>query len=312
LGLSCRTRSAAGILLFLLVVLFPGEALAGANVQYPSSVGAGSPFVIRVTSSVPLTGVSVEWQGRSIPLDVALWNNHYVALGLFGTQTGKVKPGLHTMKVTVNSNGTRRRVSLSIRVTPVKYREDHLTLPESMVTPPANVLARIAKERKAVGKALSTVTLSREWGLPLARPVDGIVTSPYGRRRILNKKPRTPHGGMDFRAAAGNPVRAALPGRVVLAGDHYFAGKSVYVDSGGGVISHYFHLDSIGVREGDRVKRGAVIGKSGMTGRSTGPHLHFGLSLSGQLVNPEPLFDGTISSMLEMTVSRSVNLSGGK
>ena len=117
---------------------------------------------------------------------------------------------------------------------------------------------------------------------------------------------------MDFRAAAGNPVRAALPGRVVLAGDHYFAGKSVYVDSGGGVISHYFHLDSIGVREGERVKRGAVIGKSGMTGRSTGPHLHFGLSLSGQLVNPEPLFDGTISAMLEMTVSRSLNLSGGK
>ena len=305
-------RWASVCFLFLLVFLFPGEALARANVQYPSSVGSGSPFVIRVTSSAPLTGVSVQWQGRNIPLDVALWNNHYIALGLFGTQTGKVKPGLHTMKVTVNSNGTRRRISLPIRVTPVKYREDHLTLPESMVTPPANVLARIAKERKAVGKALSTATLTREWGLPLVRPVDGIVTSPYGRRRILNKKPRTPHGGMDFRAAQGTPVRAALPGRVVLAGDHYFAGKSVYVDSGGGVISHYFHLDSIGVKEGERINRGAVIGKSGMTGRSTGPHLHFGLSLSGQLVNPEPLFDGTISGMLEKTVSRTLNITGGK
>lgn len=305
-------RWASVCFLFLLVFLFPGEALARANVQYPSSVGSGSPFVIRVTSSAPLTGVSVQWQGRNIPLDVALWNNHYIALGLFGTQTGKVKPGLHTMKVTVNSNGTRRRISLSIRVTPVKYREDHLTLPESMVTPPANVLARIAKERKAVGKALSTATLTREWGLPLVRPVDGIVTSPYGRRRILNKKPRTPHGGMDFRAARGAPVKAALPGRVVLAGDHYFAGKSVYVDSGGGVISHYFHLDSIGVKEGERINRGAVIGKSGMTGRSTGPHLHFGLSLSGQLVNPEPLFDGTISGMLEKTVSRTLNITGGK
>ncbi len=305
-------RWASVCFLFLLVFLFPGAALARANVQYPSSVGSGSPFVIRVTSSAPLTGVSVQWQGRNIPLDVALWNNHYIALGLFGTQTGKVKPGLHTMKVTVNSNGTRRRISLPIRVTPVKYREDHLTLPESMVTPPANVLARIAKERKAVGKALSTATLTREWGLPLVRPVDGIVTSPYGRRRILNKKPRTPHGGMDFRAARGAPVKAALPGRVVLAGDHYFAGKSVYVDSGGGVISHYFHLDSIGVKEGERINRGAVIGKSGMTGRSTGPHLHFGLSLSGQLVNPEPLFDGTISGMLEKTVSRTLNITEGK
>ena len=88
MGLSCRTRSAAGILLFLLVVLFPGEALAGANVQYPSSVGAGSPFVIRVTSSVPLTGVSVEWQGRTIP-SCGLWNNHYITLGLFGTRPGR-------------------------------------------------------------------------------------------------------------------------------------------------------------------------------------------------------------------------------
>ena len=305
-------RWASVCFLFLLVFLFPGYALARANVQYPSSVGSGSPFVIRVTSSAPLTGVSVQWQGRNIPLDVALWNNHYIALGLFGTQTGKVKPGLHTMKVTVNSNGTRRRISLPIRVTPVKYREDHLTLPESMVTPPANVLARIAKERKAVGKALSTATLTREWGLPLVRPVDGIVTSPYGRRRILNKKPRTPHGGMDFRAAQGTPVREALHGRVVLAGDHYFARKSVYVDSGDGMISHYFHLDSIGVKEGERINRGAVIGKSGMTGRSTGPHLHFGLSLSGQLVNPEPLFDGTISGMLEKTVSRTLNITEGK
>lgn len=312
MGLSARVRSAAGILLALLVFLVPGEAMARANVQYPSSVGAGNPFVIRVTSSTPLTGVSVEWQGRSVPLDVAVWNNHYIALGLFGTQTGKVKTGSHVMKITLQSNGTRRQVSCSIRVTPVKYQEDHLTLPESMVTPPANVLARIAKERKAVGKALSTVTLTREWGLPLVRPVDGIVTSPYGRRRILNKKPRTPHGGMDFRAAQGTPVRAALPGRVVLAGDHYFAGKSVYVDSGGGVISHYFHLDSIGVKEGERINRGAVIGKSGMTGRSTGPHLHFGLSLSGQMVNPEPLFEGTIAGMLEKTVSRGVSITGGK
>jgi len=312
LGLSGKVRFAAGILLALLLFLVPGEALARANVEYPSTVGAGNPFVIRVTSSAPLTGVSVEWQGRSVPLDVAVWNNHYIALGLFGTQTGKVKTGSHVMKITLQSNGTRRRVSCSIRVTPVKYREDHLTLPESMVTPPAHVLARIAEERKAVGRALSTVTLSREWGLPLARPVDGIVTSPYGRRRVLNKKPRSPHGGMDFRAAAGTPVRAALPGRVVLTGDHYYAGKSVYIDSGGGVISHYFHLDSVGVKEGDRVNRGAVIARSGMTGRSTGPHLHFGLSLSGQLVNPEPLFEGTIAGMLEKTVSRVVNITGGE
>jgi len=94
-------------------------------------------------------------------------------------------------------------------------------------------------------------------------------------------------------------VKAALPGRVVLAGDHYFAGKSVYVDSGGGVISMYFHLNSISVKQGDTVKSGQIVGKSGSTGRSTGPHLHFGLSLSGQAVDSEPLFSSTSANLLD-------------
>lgn len=312
MGLSGKLRFAAGLTLVLLFIFLSGEAMADTNIQYPSSVGVGTPFAIRVTSSVPLTGVSVAWQGRITPLDISVWNNRHIAIGLFGTQTGKVKSGVHKMKIALKSNSGRREVSLSIRVMPVKYREDHLTLPEKMVTPPAHVLARIAGERKAVGRALSTITVAREWGLPIEKPVDGIVTSPYGRRRILNKKPRNPHGGMDFRAARGTPVRAALPGRVILTGDHYYAGKSVYVDSGGGVISHYFHLDSIEVKEGRTIGRGTVVGKSGMTGRSTGPHLHFGLSLSGQMVNPAPLFDATLSVMLEKSAMMQVKIAGRK
>jgi murein DD-endopeptidase MepM/ murein hydrolase activator NlpD len=117
---------------------------------------------------------------------------------------------------------------------------------------------------------------------------------------------------VDFRAATGTPVRAALPGRVVLTGDHYYAGKSVYIDSGGGVITQYFHLDSIGVAEGDLVKKGAPVGKSGKSGRVTGPHLHFGLSLSGQQVNPESIFTGTLADLLERNAMVKISLSGDK
>jgi murein DD-endopeptidase MepM/ murein hydrolase activator NlpD len=171
------------------------------------------------------------------------------------------------------------------------YPETKLSLPEKMVTPPQEVLERIAREREQVLKARNTATAQRYWTLPLQRPVPGVVTSPYGGRRILNGKPRAPHGGIDFRAASGTPVKAAVQGVVILTGEHYYAGKSVYIDSGNGMISIYMHLSEIAVKEGDLVRRGQVLGKSGMTGRATGPHLHFGLSLGGQLVDPQPLFN---------------------
>ena len=308
--LNKRMTAAAGAALLLLLMV-PAVVFAYANIQYPASVGVGKPFVVRVTSAAPLEKISAVWQGRTIPLDISIWNEKYISLGLFGTQVGKVKPGVSRMRIVMETpGGGKKQADISIRVRAIKYREDHLTLPEKMVTPPKSVLNRIAAERKETGRALSVLTVSRNWGLPLVRPVGGIVTSPYGRRRILNKKPRNHHGGVDFRAAVGTPVKAALPGRVVLTGDHYYAGESVYVDSGGGVISHYFHLDSIAVNEGDVISPGKTIGKSGNTGRSTGPHLHFGLSIAGQMVDSFPLFDTTIAGMLKDTALKRVELTG--
>ncbi len=297
-----------GSILFLLFcfVCLPLSASAEVNVQCPSSVGLGKPFMVRVTSSVPLTGVEAVWQGRIVQLGVSVWNERYISLALLGTQVGKVKTGDHPITLRLLSGERSSEHPFSIKVTPVQYKEDRLTLPESMVTPPASELKRIEAERKLTGAALATMTAERRWGLPIVRPVSGIVTSPYGRRRILNGKPRSPHAGVDFRAAVGTPVLATLPGKVVLTGDHYYAGKSIYVDSGGGVISHYFHMHTIDVKKGDSVKPGQVIGKSGVTGRATGPHLHFGLALAGQMVDPEPLFSATSSGMLEKAALRKL------
>lgn len=306
-----RTLFSLGAALMVLF-LFPAVAAAYVNLQYPSSAGVGKPFAIRLTSPEVLQEVSVEWQGRTVPLEISQWNGKYIALGLFGSSVAKTKPGVHTMNLRLKTPGGTTERSVSIRLRSIKYKEDHLTLPEKMVTPPGEVLAKIALDREATSKALATQTLSRKWGLPLQRPVNGIVTSPYGRRRILNGKPRNPHGGIDYRAAVGTPVAAALPGRVLLTGDHYYAGKSVYVDSGGGVISHYFHLNSISVKEGDPIATGQKIGESGMTGRATGPHLHFGLSLSGQMVDPEPLYSLTIAELLDQGVFLRIETKRGE
>ena len=292
--------------LLLCLVFIPLSAAAEVNVQYPSSVGLGKPFMVRVTSSVPLTGVEIIWQGRTVQLGVSVWNERYISLALLGTQVGKVKTGTHRLTLCLLSGERSSKHPFSIKVTPVQYKEDRLTLPEKMVIPPASELKRIEAERKRTGAALATMTAERRWGLPIIRPVSGIVTSQYGRRRILNGKPRSPHAGVDFRAAVGTPVLASLPGKVVLTGDHYYAGKSIYVDSGGGVISHYFHMHTINVKKGDSVKPGQVLGNSGVTGRATGPHLHFGLALAGQMVDSEPLFSTTSSAMLEKTALRKV------
>lgn len=300
------------LILLLSAVLWPSPALADANIQYPPSVGVGNPFVVRITSDSPLVAASASWQGRTVPMEISRWNDKDVVLCLFGTQAGKVKPGGHRMKIYLKSQETFKEIFLPIEVTSVQYQEDHLTLPEKMVTPPPTVLARIARERKASAAALASTTLGRHWTLPMTRPVDGIVTSSYGRRRVLNKKPRAPHMGIDFRAATGTPVKAGFAGRVILTGDYYFAGKNVFVDSGGGIITQYMHLDSINVKEGDYVAQGAIVGKSGMTGRATGPHLHFGLYIAGQYVNAHPLFNSAVSSMLEKASLAPVSMRGGE
>lgn len=297
------------LLLVLLVGTLPRCAEARVLVEYPQAVPVGSPFIIRITAESPITSAEVVWQGRTIPLDLRNWNGKQVAAGLFGTQVGKIAPKEHGMRVRiVSSQGTTERM-LTIKVLPKKYVEDRLSLPEHMVTPPPSVLERIKGERALTAAALATITGKRTWDLPIAPPVPGIVTSPYGRRRILNGQPRAHHGGMDFRAATGTPVRAALAGRVILTGDHYYAGKSVYVDSGGRVISHYFHLDAIDVQRGDMLSAGQIIGRSGMSGRATGPHLHFGIAIGGQMVNPEPLFSATVQSMLDKSAAVTIPVS---
>jgi murein DD-endopeptidase MepM/ murein hydrolase activator NlpD len=268
-------------------------AVAPIGVECPETVRIGEPFRLRVRlSEVPAAKtLRVVWLGVSLDVELRCRGGDCEGEILLGTEVGKVKPGPQTLRLIAEVEGKIVALQRKIAVQAKHYPETKLSLPEKMVTPPQEVLERIAREREQVLKARNTATAQRYWTLPLQRPVPGVVTSPYGGRRILNGKPRAPHGGIDFRAASGTPVKAAVQGVVILTGEHYYAGKSVYIDSGNGMISIYMHLSEIAVKEGDLVRRGQVLGKSGMTGRATGPHLHFGLSLGGQLVDPQPLFN---------------------
>jgi murein DD-endopeptidase MepM/ murein hydrolase activator NlpD len=106
---------------------------------------------------------------------------------------------------------------------------------------------------------------------------------------VINGERKSPHTGQDLRAVLDEPVLASNAGRVVLVRDCFFSGNSVLVDHGLGLYSMYFHLDQVKVKEGDLVEKGQVLGLAGMTGRATGPHLHWGFRLLGERVDPDAI-----------------------
>ncbi len=148
-------------------------------------------------------------------------------------------------------------------------------------------LERVAGERIRIEHALSRWTEPPPESLRLPQPVPGPRSSSFGMRRIFNGESRNPHTGMDIAAPSGTPVLAPLAGTVVDTGSYFFNGNTVFVDHGRGFISMYCHLSAVDVRPGERVAAGSRIGAVGMTGRATGPHLHWGLSLNRAWVDPQ-------------------------
>ena len=123
--------------------------------------------------------------------------------------------------------------------------------------------------------------------LLLDRPVNGgRLSSPFGLRRFFNGQERNPHSGLDFAVPSGTPIKAPAAGVVVLVGDYFFNGKTVFLDHGQGFVSMFCHMSAIDVKVGDEVPRGGGGGQGGATGAATGPHLHWNVSLNDARVDP--------------------------
>lgn len=278
-------------LLILTLWSRPVLAAAGIRLVAPSKVTIGQPFLIKVVSDRPMEAVTIKWMGHKVKLPVAVSSEGSAAVMILGADIKDAQTGQRSLTASVWVKGQEHILQRSISLLQKKYPEERLKVDPSLVTPPAEALERIKNEVAAVTKALATVTSESRWAIPFNRPVPGKVLSTYALRRVYNNKPGAYHRGLDFAAGAGEPIKAAQSGRVILVGDHYFAGKSVYLDHGLGVITVYFHMSEILVREGQVVDGGDTIGRVGSTGRSTGPHLHYGLYVLGQGLDPTPLFD---------------------
>jgi murein DD-endopeptidase MepM/ murein hydrolase activator NlpD len=146
-------------------------------------------------------------------------------------------------------------------------------LPEKYVSPPKEVLERIARDAKAVAEARSRNLGEMFFADSFVWPADGPISGVYGSQRILNGQPREPHYGLDIAAPEGAAIKAPVSGIVTLAEELYLSGNTMVIDHGHGVSTSYLHMSRQDVKVGDRVEKGEQLGLVGKTGRVTGPHL---------------------------------------
>jgi len=205
------------------------------------------------------------------------------------------EPGNYEVKITIESashpKGAVQIVEMVVH--PGNFKEERLTLPDSMVNLSKESLERVRKDQRSISSLWPKATGERLWEGAFLIPVEGKPGSPFGLRRWINNEPRNFHTGMDFKAPEKTPVLASNKGRVALVGDFFFSGNSVFLDHGQGLYTMYFHLSGIKVKTDEIVQKGEVIGWVGMTGRATGPHLHWGVRLGGERVDPVALIRRT-------------------
>ena len=168
-----------------------------------------------------------------------------------------------------------------------RYTEQRITLKnQEMVTPNPQQLERIRAEGKRQRAIYAQVSKAIDLSAGFTMPLQGRTTSLFGHRRFFNDQPRSPHSGLDIAAPTGTPITAPAPGTVALVDDLYYNGKTVFLDHGQGLITMYCHLSEQSVTTGQVVEQNQQIGLVGATGRVTGPHLHWSVSLNGYRIDP--------------------------
>lgn len=192
----------------------------------------------------------------------------------------KSQPGPHQLQV---SDGR----TLGFTVGSKHYREQHIKLKNGrQVNPLAEDMTRINRELAEQTRAYQTFSPAQPSNLLFDKPVEGPLSSPFGLRRFFNGEERNPHSGLDFAVGAGTPIKAPAAGKVILIGNYFFNGNTVFVDHGQGLISMFCHMSKVDVKLGQSLPRGGIVGRVGATGRATGPHMHWNVSLNDARVDP--------------------------
>ena len=259
------------------------RSLAGEVFVATTVVAAAAPAAAQTAPP----GSLVHWQGDKItrclvggrafaPTDIDGQSGCLVPVGL--TRTDDVVAER-------DRDGRRERLRIGLGEYPYSVQRLQIKDQSRVHLSPENQ-ARVARENALIGKLWARQGEPR-FSLPLGAPLEKMLDGGrFGAKRIINGEPRSPHTGADFAVSQGTPVLAVDDAVVALTGEFFFSGNAVFLDHGNGLISMYFHLHEVFVEQGEEVSRGRLIGTVGSTGRSTGPHLHFGIRWQSARVDP--------------------------
>lgn len=264
--------------LLLAVFLLPNTATA--ELLTPSPVPGGIAIIAVAPESAPAPIVRFQHQRVLLVRANGMWQ---AVVGLpLSLEAGEQYLDISDRAATS---------TLVFQVLPKQYDTQHLTLANKrLVNPTPKDLKRIMREQALSLQAFAT--WSEELAGELADdlrfdlPARGRLSSSFGLRRFFNNQARQPHSGLDIAAPEGTPVQAPAAGTVIDTGNYFFNGNTVFIDHGQGLVSMYNHLSRISVKKGTRVARGQRIGAIGKTGRVTGAHLHWTVSLNNARVDP--------------------------
>lgn len=259
----------------LLAALFLPHA-AVAELPRSSPVPGGIAILAIGPASTPVPLVQFQKQRVLVVRANGMWQ---AVVGL------PLSLGTGEQQLDISEHGTRR--ALSFQVLPKQYETQYLTLANKrQVDPGTEDLKRITRELALSNQAFATWSEILADDLRFDLPAQGRFSSAFGLRRFFNNQARQPHSGIDIAAPEGTPVRAPAAGTVIETGNYFFNGNTVFIDHGQGLVSMYNHLSRINVKKGAHVMRGQRIGAIGKTGRVTGAHLHWTVSLNNARVDP--------------------------
>lgn len=279
--MGCVAAALTQLCLSLVLLTLPPSAQAQATALTLQSLHQPVPGGVAIVAlpTTNRTPPKVTFQQKPV-LVVAAQEQRWVAVvGL------PLDLAIQTQVLVVADQQTRTEVKFEVK--DKKYREQRITVSNNRhVNPLADDMTRITRELELQNAAYRQFSPNVPSNVLFDPPVKGPLSSPFGLKRFFNGEPRAPHSGLDFAVPTGTPVVAPAVGKVILTGDYFFNGNTVFLDHGQGLISMYCHLSVIDVKVGDTLSRGQVLGKVGATGRVTGAHLHWNVSLNDARVDP--------------------------